>query len=67
MNNISEYRIATANNSKSLVNSVNELIRAGFQPLGPLAMCVDENDLYLQQPMVKTTEVRCQECNKPIS
>lgn len=60
---ISEYEIAHGNNSEELKNSVEYLLRRGFQPFGNLAAtsCTSQNDpltINLYQPMVKYDQTK---------
>jgi len=49
-----EYQIAVGNGDcKELVQDVNDLIKNGFQPLGGVSSCVDEERVYYSQAMIK--------------
>ena len=62
MRNMSErvvdYAVVSESDQKRLVSAVNELIKAGYEPLGGIAVVAPGDVVYLQyiQSLVKKSE-----------
>lgn len=50
---ITEYFLKTNCDRDQLNEDINEMIRDGWQPFGSPTVCVDENNCFYSQAMVK--------------
>lgn len=50
---IVDYYLVLSTSRDDFNHKVGEMIKSGWQPYGSPGMCVDTNDLYYTQAMVK--------------